>query len=539
MLGERVVSLIKLLLSVALVLLLLAGFAACESQPASPSPGATAASPSAPVPASEKREETPTSAIPATLPSPATSTPTTADNPREDNGQQRADRNPIPTPAVIPATPGQDPTATAGAPQLPPTIAPVTSAKPTQTPAGKVGSEKPRVTSPDASAEELDALVDGNNTFGLDLYRALSGSEGNLFFSPYSISLGMGMAYAGTSGETDRQMEDTLSFNLDRDRLHPAFNALDLQLASRSGGEEDGVFRLNVANSVWGQEDHPFLQRFLDVLAENYGGEVREVDFRRKPEEARLRINGWVAEETEKRIKDLIPPGAIDRYTRLVLANAVYFNAAWRSAFRKDDTSPGPFFHRDGSNSEVPMMRQKARFGYARGDGFQAVELQYGGGEMAMTILLPDAGRFNEFEGSLDAASMDGILEGMELRLVRLTMPKFEMESTFSLTGTLAEMGMPNAFDEMKAEFAGIDGLSCLAGDDECLLISDVLHKAFVSVDESGTEAAAATAVIIGVTKAVTPPDESITVTVDRPFIFVVRDLETGALLFAGRVLEP
>ena len=334
---------IKLLLSVALVLLLSAGFAGCESETASPSPGVTAAGPSTAVSASEKREGRPTSALPTIPPPPATSTSTKADNPREDNGQQRADRNPIPTPAVIPDTPKPDPTATAVAPQLPPTIAPATSAKPTLPPAETVGSQQPRVTSPDASAEELDTLVDGNTAFGLDLYRALSGSEGNLFFSPYSISLGMAIAYAGASGETERQMADTLRFNLGQDRLHSAFNALDLKLASRSRGEDGGGFRLNVANSVWGQEDHGFLQPFLDVLAGNYGGEVREVDFRRKPEDALLRVNSWVAEETDQRIPNLIPPDAIDRSTRLVLANAVYFNAAWRSAFREDDTSPGPF----------------------------------------------------------------------------------------------------------------------------------------------------------------------------------------------------
>ncbi len=405
-------------------------------------------------------------------------------------------------------------------------------------------SAKSRQTSPGASADDVATLVAGNSDFVFDLYRELVASDSNLsgsnlFFSPHSISLALAMAYAGATGQTMEQMSETLNFALPLDRLHPAFNTLDLALASGSAGNSNEDFRLNVANSVWGQADHGFLIEFLDVLAESYGEMVREVDFKRDSEGARILINDWVAGETEDRIRDLIPPNAIDRYTRLVLANAIYFNAAWRYPFDERATVLRPFYELDGSESEVPMMRQQASFGYAAGEGYQAVELPYEGGQVAMTILLPDDGRFSEVEDSLDASLLTETLDGLERQPVRLTMPTFETESAFSLSDILVEMGMPNAFDDMMAEFAGIDGLSCLARDDQCLLISDVLHKAFVSVDEEGTEAAAATAVIIGTTKAVGPNAEPIDLVIDRPFLFTIRHFPTGAVLFVGRVLHP
>ena len=394
------------------------------------------------------------------------------------------------------------------------------------------------MTSPNASAEELDTLVDGNTTFGLDLYRNLSGSEGNLFFSPYSISLGMAMAYAGARGETERQMADSLGFKLPQNRLHPAFNALDLLLASRPKGGDD-AFRLNVANSVWGQRDYSFLPEFLDSLAVNYGEDVRAADFRRDPEDARVRINGWVADETEERIRNLIPQGTLTPLTRLVLANAIYFNAAWLHAFDERATKDRPFHLLDGSQRDVAMMRQQENLRYAIGDGFQAVELPYKGGDVAMTILLPESGKFEEFEGSLSGQSVRDIVESLESELVRLTMPKFEMESGFSLSDTLKAMGMPDAFDDQAANFSGMDGQLCRARGDICLLISDVLHQAFVSVDEAGTEAAAATAVIVSVTRAVGVEPDPIEVVVDRPFLLIIRHHATDTVLFVGRVLDP
>ena len=383
--------------------------------------------------------------------------------------------------------------------------------------------------SPGATGPELADLTRGNTAFAFDLYRTLAQSDGDLFYSPHSVSLALAMTYAGARGETERQMAETLRFLLPQERLHLAFNALDLALASRgagAAGQDAASFQLNIANSVWGQKDHEFVAAFLDVLAEQYGSEVRRADFRRAPEESRVRINDWVADETEARINDLIPPGAIEPTTRLVLANAIYFNAAWQLPFDERATAPGPFHPLGGGYIEASMMRQEGRFGYAHGEGYQAVELPYDGGEVAMAILLPDEGSFSEFEGLLDASMVDGVLEDLETRRVLLTMPKFEVRASFGLAGTLEAMGMPNAFDERAADFSGMDGTSCFAGDDECLLVADVVHQAFLSVDEAGTEAAAATAATVGITRASAEP---VTLTIDRPFIFLVRDRATDA----------
>ena len=385
---------------------------------------------------------------------------------------------------------------------------------------------------------DLNNLVAGNTAFSLDLYAALSEEDGNLFYSPNSISLALAMAYAGARGETERQIAETLRFDLPQERLHPAFSSLDLSLDLGAKGGDD-AFRLNVANSFWRQQDYRFLPEFLDGLAVNYGQEVRPVDFRRDPEEARAHINDWVADETEKRITNLIPPDAITDLTRLVLANAIYFKAAWRVYFDKGATRNRPFHLLDGSKRKVPMMRQESRLRYASSDGYQAVELPYRGGEMAMTILLPDRDKFSEFEESLSGDSVEAILDGLDYELVRLTMLKFEMESAFRLSETLSAMGMPDAFDDEAADFSGMDGQICRNKGDICLLISDVLHKAFISVDESGTEAAAATAVIFDATTEAEVEPEPIELVVDRPFLFIIRHLATGVILFVGRVLAP
>jgi serpin B len=396
-------------------------------------------------------------------------------------------------------------------------------------------SEKERETAPAVSETDLATLVEGNSAFAFDLYQALSGEEGNLFYSPYSISLALAMTYAGARGETEQQMADTLNFILSQDRLHPAFNSLDLKLASRGEGAEgkDGEgFRLNIVNAIWGQKDYEFLSGFLDLLAENYGAGLRVLDFINAPEESRITINDWVSDQTEGRIEDLIPQGLIDSLTRLVLTNAIYFNAAWQYPFPEDMTEDGLFYLLDGGEVTVPMMRQTESFGYAEGDGYQAVELPYDAGELpaelSMVILLPQAGNFEAFEASLDSQQVDGIIKSLEHRQVTLTMPKFEFESEFGLKETLSAMGMPIAFSG-SADFSGMTG-------NRDLCITDVVHKAFVSVDEAGTEAAAATAVVMELTAV---PMEPIEVTIDHPFIFLIRDIETGAILFVGRVVNP
>jgi serpin B len=401
-----------------------------------------------------------------------------------------------------------------------------------QSAAGEVlKSDKERITSPDVSTSEQELLVEGNSAFAFELYQALKGKEGNLFYSPYSISVALAMTYAGARNETAQQMADTLQFLLEQDRLHPAFNWLDAELASRGEGaegkDEEG-FKLNIVNAIWGQKDYSFLSTFLDVLAENYGAGLRILDFITETEASRLAINQWVSDQTEGRIKDLIPQGAIDALTRLVLTNAIYFNAAWEDPFDEDVTADGPFYLLDGGQVIVPMMEQTEGFGYTEGEGYQAVELLYDGNELSMVIFLPEAGNFDAFEEGLQAQQVCDIISGLQLTGVTLTMPQFEFDSEFSLNDTLADMGMPIAFSG-DADFSGMTG-------NRDLFISDVIHKAFVAVDEAGTEAAAATAVIMPESG---PPDPTVAVTIDRPFIFLIRDIETGAILFAGRVMNP
>jgi len=410
-----------------------------------------------------------------------------------------------------------------------PVIASVQMAQPAA--AEVLESDKERITSPDVSTSEQALLVEGNSAFAFELYQALKGEEGNLFYSPYSISLALAMTYAGARGETAQQMAATLQFILEQDRLHPAFNWLDAELAKRGEGAEgkDGEgFRLNIVNAIWGQKDYSFLTDFLDVLAENYGAGLRILDFITETEASRLAINKWVSDQTEGRIEDLIPQGAIDALTRLVLTNAIYFNAAWENPFNEDMTADGPFYLLDGGQVTVPMMRQTESFGYTEGEGYQAVELQYDGNELSMVILLPEAGNFQAFEEGLQAQQVDAIISALQPTEVTLTMPQFEFDSEFSLKDTLAGMGMPIAFSS-DADFSGMTG-------NRELSISDVLHKAFVAVDEAGTEAAAATAVIMKLTAVPEPPVE---VTIDRPFIFLIRDIDTGAILFVGRVMNP
>ncbi len=396
-----------------------------------------------------------------------------------------------------------------------------------------VQSKKERIRAPVIEGDQQE-LVAGNTAFALELYRQLKEEDGNLFYSPYSISLALAMTYAGADGETEAQIAQALHFTLPQGQLHPAFNALDLLLAGReeAAGEEDskGNFRLNIANSIWGQEGYEFLPAFLDVLAENYGAGLRLMDFLNAPDDSRQAINDWVSEETEGKIKDLIPPGALTPMTRLVLANAIYFNASWQSQFDEDATEEASFTLLDGSQISVPMMNQTEWFGYAAGEGYQAVELPYEGGQMSMVILLPDTGDFEDFESNLEAVGLQTILTAIEYQRLVLSMPKFSFDAGFSLVDPLRAMGMGAPFSPGEADFSGMDGT-------RDLFISGILHKAFVAVDEQGTEAAAATAVIMAGTSAM--PDEPMEVKIDRPFIFLIRDVETGAILFIGRVLNP
>jgi len=408
----------------------------------------------------------------------------------------------------------------------------VSCAQPSSLPVEFLQSSKPRITEPDVSESDLTTQVSGNSYFAFDLYQPLREGNDNLFYSPYSISLALAMTYAGARGETARQMADTLHFNLNQDRLHPVFNSLDIELNKRGEGArgKDGEgFKLNIVNAIWGQKDYKFLSGFLDIIAQNYGAGLRPLDFASELEKSRLTINNWVSDQTNEKIEDLIPQGVLNPATVLVLTNAIYFNAAWQYPFNENQTEDGPFYLLDGNTVTVPMMSNTELYGYTEGDDYQAVELPYDGSELSMVILLPQTGQFEAFENTLDGKQVADIIRGIGHQQVALTMPKFTYESKFMMKKTLSDMGMSDAFLGGIADFSGING-------ERSLFIDEVIHQSFVDVDEAGTEAAAATAVIIAESAAPAEPKQ---VTIDRPFIFLIRDIETGTILFVGRVLNP
>ncbi|NDJ76169.1 MAG: serpin family protein [Chloroflexi bacterium] len=376
---------------------------------------------------------------------------------------------------------------------------------------------------PDAVTE----LVAGNNAFAFDLYQALRSEEGNRFFSPYSISAALAMTYGGARGDTESAMAGTLHFTLGQEGLHPAFSELRASMPN-TDGELD--FRLNIANRLWGQSGYGFLPDYLALLDANYSAGLQELDFAADPEDARLTINDWIAGETEQRITELLPPGIITGATRLVLTNAIYFQAAWLSPFPENRISDEAFTRLDGSTVMTPFMRDSAIFGYLAGDGYQVVQLFYEGEQARMLIIVPDAGTFEAFERELDPALLDTILAEIAPRDMFLTMPLWESTSEFDLAAALAGMGMAVAFGP-GASFSGMTGSSGL-------FISSVIHQATVTVDHKGTEAAAATAVIMGLGGG-PGAEDPVRLTLDRPFIYLIMDTGTNSVLFMGRVLDP
>lgn len=396
---------------------------------------------------------------------------------------------------------------------------------------GFAKSSLERDLAPAVPADDLAAVVKGHTAFALDLYQALRGDhDGNLFYSPFSISQALSMTWAGARGDTEAAMAQTLHFDLEQGAFHPASNALDLALAERGAPLDDpdagNPFVLNVVNALWGAQDKPFEAAFLDTLALNYGAGMHRLDFKGDPDGSRTTINDWVEAETNDRIEDLLPEGSITPNTALVLTNAIFFKASWATPFSEEGTRDQAFKLANGEAVQVPTMNISEHFRYAITEAYDAVALPYAGYQVSMVVIAPK-GDFAAFEDGLTAESLDGIVGSLEGGSLELSLPRFTFESDVPLTKTLKAMGMEIAFSS-DADFSGIDGSRGLA-------ITDVLHKAFVAVDEKGTEAAAATAVVVGETSV--PVFEPLAV--DRPFLFLIRDDETGAVLFIGRVLDP
>lgn len=390
-------------------------------------------------------------------------------------------------------------------------------------------SARARISTPAVSADDRAALVRGHTAFAVDAYRELARTPGNLIYSPHSVQLALAMAWAGARGSTESQMATALRFQLPQARQHAAFNALDQELTARAARpvESGDALQLRVVNALWGQRGHSFLPAYLDTLAESYGAGVNLVDFVRDAEGERGRINAAVSAQTSGRIPTLLPEGSVNAATRLVLTNAVYFKASWAEHFNPEYTAPSAFHRADGTTTTARYMGRTGDYAYAAGEGYEAVELPYAGGQTSMVMILPAAGTFADFERALTAERLQGILAGLQMRSVGLTIPTFSFLSSTSLKQLLQSMGMNDAFAD-GADFSGIDGTRELR-------VSDVIHQGFIGVNERGTEAAAATAVTFVGTAYMEPATFAAT----RPFLFVIRDRPTGATLFMGRVVDP
>ncbi|MCA8988518.1 MAG: hypothetical protein KDA78_12790 [Planctomycetaceae bacterium] len=380
-------------------------------------------------------------------------------------------------------------------------------------------------------AVDISGIAEGSNRFALDLYRQLRSEKGNLFFSPTSISTALAMTYAGAAGETEMEMAKTLHFEMPQDQLHDGMQAI--QGFWRSPNKKAGI-RLNLANRLWGQQSYEFLAAFLQVTRDKYGAELARLDFSQS-EAARQTINGWIEEQTENKIAALIPAGTLNADTKLVLTNAVYFHGIWSDPFKKDRTKDEEFHLTATEKITVPLMHRWDEFRYGAVDDLQVLELPYGDGSLSMVVLLPR--EIDGLPGLEDKLTLENLRQWMSSVKhedeVKVYLPRFKTTSQFQLADTLKAMGMPTAFDAKAADFSGMTG-------NRDLFISAVIHKAFVDVNEEGTEAAAATGVVMAPTAApIQEPKEPPVFRANHPFLFLIRDNRNGAILFLGRITNP
>ncbi len=387
-----------------------------------------------------------------------------------------------------------------------------------------------------ADAAAGRAAVQVVSAFTGDVFRAVAASaQGNLVCSPYSMAVALGMTVQGARGTTAREMLTVLHAET-APGLAAGLNAIDQALAARAGtfrkpDGSDGTVELGSANSLWGQRDLAWVKEFLDVLARDFGTGMRQVDYKQAAEPARTAINAWVGEQTKDRIPELLAQGTITEDTRLALVNAVYLKAPWQEAFETEATRSAPFTRLDGSRVEAKLMRAALAAGFARGPGWVAAALPYADGRLAMTVVVPDQGRFDEVSKAVDGAWLTALLGGLSPAQVQVGLPRWTTRSQLSLAQTLGAMGMPTAFTD-QADFSGMAA-------QEQLAIDAVVHEGFIAVDEAGTEAAAATAVVMRTTGA---PADPVSVVADRPFLYVIHDNADPAArtpLFIGRVLDP
>jgi serpin B len=381
------------------------------------------------------------------------------------------------------------------------------------------------------SADQAEA-VKGSNAFAVDLYGRLSAKPGNLFFSPESISTAFAMTYAGAHGQTAAEMARVFHFTLPPDRLHPAIGTL---LAGMNAPHQG--YALSVADALWAEKDENFLPSYLKLVETNYGAGFHPVDFKSAPDSVRATINQWVEQQTDNKIQNLLGPGTVTPLSRLILTNAIYFKAAWADQFSKNATENEDFHLSAGKTIQAPTMHNSEGYYYSKGPSFQALLMPYEKNEISMLILLPDnVDGLPALERSLTASNLDKWMASLNYAdRVVVSLPSFKITQQFELSSTLEGLGMKTAFDPNSADFSAMTG-------NKSLVISAAIHKAYIDVDENGTEAAAATAVVMEMATAMPSqyaPPPPIIFTADHPFLFLIRENASGAILFMGRVTDP
>jgi serpin B len=421
----------------------------------------------------------------------------------------------------------------------------------------------PTVSSGKKSSEDVKALVRGNTEFALEIYSKLKKEKGNIFFSPYSISSAMGMVYAGARGETEKQMAKTLRFSLNQQDIHPAFahifasmNAevnkiqksednqiFPIKLYKKLFASKSGDIGLFLANSLWVQQEYKLLGEYLALTEKYYGASVTPVDYIHATEKASELINQWVSDKTGNKINDILQPGTLDSLTRLVLVNAICFKGKWDKPFEKRWTRDEPFYLSASKSVKVPMMRLDASFECVdTDDGLQILRIPYQGYGFSIIVLLPKKiDGLGEIESRLSAENLDEWIQLLDVYhgSVSVYLPRFRMTSSFGLNTVLQQMGMSDAFSMKKADFSGMNGKNCTGVNPDCLYISAVIHKAYVDVDEEGTEAAAATTGKMAKTSAPNLPKVPTIFRADHPFLFLIQEHQSGSILFMGRVTDP
>jgi len=375
------------------------------------------------------------------------------------------------------------------------------------------------------SSGDVKAVAASGNAFGLELYGQLRSREGNLFFSPHSITSALSMLYAGAGGDTQQEIAKVLHFSLPPQRLHPAFAELRGQLCSDTEKEN---YSLTIVNQLWGRSGAKFLSSYLDLTRRDYGARLQELDFKDSPESARKTINDWVEKQSRGKIENLLAPGALNNDTHLVLTNVIYFLGNWATPFDPDETQQADFHLSATRKVAVSMMHQEGQFGLRTNNNVQALTIPYRGFRLSMVIVLPE--KIDGLKALEESLSVERLASwhSTETRQLEVYLPKFKVESQFNLADALKALGMRLAFSN-EADFSGMNGRRDLT-------VTAAVHKAMVQVDETGTEAAAATGIAVGATAA---PGRPATFRADHPFLFLVRDEDTGCILFMGRVANP